>query len=67
MSEDSLYITPRIRKLIEQRQAILVENLVSGVVPDYNAFLKIRAQLYELQHFGQDVIELIKKAEGSND
>jgi hypothetical protein len=67
MSEDSLYITNRIRKVIEERRQFLADTIVHGAVPDFNTYLKLRAQLYELDNFGQTVVDIVKKIEGSRD
>lgn len=67
MKQDSLYLSQKVRKLLDQRLELIYTNLIHGAVPDYHAFLKLRAQVHELKVFGEEVIALIQKTEGSNE
>lgn len=64
---DDLYLVDRLRKVIRERRAVVVEAITQGSVQDYAAFRHLRGKLEVWDEIEAELRSVLKQEATQND
>jgi hypothetical protein len=64
---DDLYLVDRLRKVIRERRAVVVEAITQGSVQDYAAFRHLRGKLEVWDEIESELRSVLKQEATQND